>query len=174
MSTRPVNISLDLADVSEIRDMREARASDLPRDQHALMSSWGGPEQARSVYYTSTGGTTTTYYPSARVPPGVTDVGIEILVSGSASILITSAVDAVGSLFTSAVTYADTPTSESATRIYNSGTDSSQGAPGRALTVRSAVAWTWETVQLTLVIDPLSAEDVVIYGLSVVPLHIPR
>lgn len=172
MTTRPISISLDTAAVAGIRDLAPARASDLPRDQHALMSAWGGPEQARACYYTALAGVTTTYYPSVRVPPGVTEMGVEVLMSGTGRVLITSPADATGSLLLSAVTYDDTSSLENASRLY-AGTVSDYSSPGRALTVRSAVAWTWETVQLEMIINP-NGFDVVIYGLSFVPIHIPR
>lgn len=174
MSTRPIMLSLDTLAIPYIRDMSAARGSDLPRDQHALMTRFGAPEQVRACYLYATASTPVTYYPSLRVMPGVTDVGVGILVSGTGTVAFTvSGVDATGSSFRSAVMYDTTPSLEEAARLYNgTALPTTESAAGRALTVRTSVLWECTDVELTVTITP--DPKLYIYEMSFVPLHVPR
>lgn len=169
MSVRPWFHPLDRADVRELADLHTARALDLPREQHALMSGYGGPGQGRSCYITAT--TTISY----RVPPGVTEVDVEAWIAADgtnddSNVVFTSSVDATGTKF-NLVGGNETDVS-SATRYQTGGPlASSYGAQsGRALTVRSAVAWTWADVDVTVTITAVGT-DVVIYALAFKPVH---
>lgn len=175
MSTRPIMMSLDTLALPQLRDLMAARVSDLPRDQHALMSAWGGPPQVASCYYYATASTIQVYGFTIWAPPGVTEVGIGVLMSGNGTLEFNSAFDTWGSRFTSAVVYGDEPSMETATRAYN-GTvltaSSSNDAYGRALTVRTAAEWGFQDVDLTVTITP--SPELYIYEMSFVPLHVPR
>lgn len=177
MSTRARFESLDLADVTPLRDLAAARASDLPRQQHALMSGWGGPPQARSVYWGSESGVPYEGHISYRVPPGVTEVDVSVLAWGEGTIRFLPSTDAVGTkLRFATLDYTHTLTGqlESAVWLGTAGVlDSDNGAEsGRAMTVRAAVAWTWTDVEIQ--IDLTSTTDAYVYAVTFTPLHIPR
>lgn len=175
MSTRPRPGSLDTAALAGLADLAIARAATIPREQHQLMSEGGAPEQVRAVYWVTTGGTAATYYPSLRVPPGVTEVDIEVVLSGNGLVLFTSSVDTVGCEFSSQVVYYDGPSIELATtQRTNGAVDSTNGARGRALTVRTSAVWEWTDVQLTAVITPVAGMGLEVYVVSYAPIHIPR
>lgn len=170
MSTRPILMSLDTLPLPTLRDMMAARSSDLPRDQHALMSAYGGPEQVRGCYLFATASTIATYTMSLRVAPGVTVVGIGILISGNGTASFTTAAGG-SSTFMSAVAYADEPSPENASRLFG-GIQVAGDGEGNALAVRSSVAWDWTSVDITLTLTP--NHELYVYELSFVPVHVPR
>lgn len=172
MSTRPILLSLDTLALPQVRDLAAARAADLPRDQHALMSAFGGPAQTRSVTFTATSSTLATYYPSWRVPPGVTDVGIGIRASGNGVVTVQPAADAIGTSFIVSVVFDGDPTVDAATRMYNGSVLPGVSVVGRAVTALAAPVWEFTSVEFVLTIDP--APTLYVYELSFVPIHIPR
>lgn len=175
MTTRPRAGSLDTMDVSQLQDMVRARASTLPREQHQLMSQGGAPEQAKGVWWRASGATPVTYSPSYRAPPGVTEVDITICASGNGTILFTTPVDAVGTEFAYAVVYRDGPSMELARESSTNGVvDDSNGPRGRALTVRSSAVWEHTDVQLTVVLQSASGQELEVYWVSYAPIHVPR
>ena len=171
MTTRPRGDVLDMVTPQELVDMAIARASDLPREQHALMSAGGAPEQTRSVWYEATGGTPQTYNPSVRVPPGVTAMDVEILLSGNGTVEITS--PAGDTLFRTNVVYDSAPTPDHGVQLRTDGvTETGYDTEGTALVVLSAVAWEETDVDLTVVVTP--DEKLTVYYLSFAPIHVPR
>lgn len=142
--------------------------------QHALMSEWGGPPVCHSCYLSTTGSTSTTF--TVRLPPGVTDVRVDVLAWGNGTLTITTSADATGSALTH-VSPVDTGAvdEESAVWIGTGSTlPSSAGATsGRAVTVRSSVAWTWTDVDLTLAITGV-ATGFGIRAIETRPFHATR
>lgn len=175
MTTRPRFESLDLADTSRLRDLAPARASELPRQQHALMSEWGGPPQMRSVYLDALSGAVYTDVISYRVPPGVTEVDVHALMYGSGTALFTTSSDSTGTRFRS-LGSTGTGMLEAAEWKMTGGTLSADNGAesGRALIVRSAVAWEWTDVDITVVVDATAGRDLYVFGLVFSPIHIPR
>lgn len=177
MSTRPRFESLDIADTTQLLDPEPARASSLPRHQHALMSGWGGPPQCRAVYLIAAPGTSITHVISYRVPPGVSEVDVAALFVGVGTVLFTTAADATGTRHR-AVNETSVDYLETAQWLSTAGTlDSDNGADsGRALIVRSVVAWEWTDVDITVFIDATTAgtDHVHVYALTFTPIHIPR
>lgn len=173
MSTRPRFESLDIASTEPLRDLAPARASELPRQQHALMSAWGGPPQCRSCVLTSTGAILSVGI-SYRVPPGVTEVDIAALMCGDGTILFTSPVDAVGAQLRANGQTADLL--EHATWKSTGGTlDPDNGAEsGRALIVRTSAAWEWTDVVITTALDASASDDLYLFALTFSPIHISR
>ena len=175
MSTRPRYNALDTDSVEQLRDLAIARVTLLQSgEQHALMSGYGGPEQCFGVYWVASGGVAATYTPYCRVPPGVTEIAIEIVASGNGTIVFTSTADATGSEFVEAVVFDGTPTMDQASRTRANGSSDATEPAGRRLIVRTSVAWTWTDVQLTVVLDPTSTFDLEVYEVIYAPVHIPR
>ena len=172
MSTRPWFHPLDRNDERQIADMKTARAIDLPHEQHALMTGHGGPPQGRACYITATRTV------SVRVPPGVTDMDIEMWASCDGTndesyVVFTSGVDAVGTKFN---LVGGEESDVSMAQRYKTGgaIDSGIGAhSGRALTVRAAAAWEFSNVDVTVTVNT-SAADVVIFYLGFHPIHAIR
>jgi len=172
MTTRPRYESLDIADTTQLLDLAPARASSLPRQQHALMSGWGGPPQCRSWIAPSPSGGSDTYVISYRVPPGVTEVDVAVLMYGDGTVTFTTSADATGTRLRTVGQPGGNEVLESARWYGTAGTlDTDNGAEsGRALIVRSAVAWEWTDVNITAVVY----NDLWTYALTFTPLHIPR
>lgn len=175
MTTRPQFISLDTRDLAQIVDLAPARASDLPREQHALMSGYGGPEKARSCYYATSAVAPATYTLSERVPPGVTELDVEIAVAGNGTIVFTTSADAVGTNFrVSAVVYDGAPSPDVAVSLRSGGVvDSTNGPAGRALTVRASSSWSFDWVDIVMVLTP-EVSDLTVYAIGFAPVHVPR
>lgn len=174
MTTRPQFDSLDLADPSPLLDLAIARASLLPREQHALMSGWGGPPQCRACMFVAENGASNTYTISYRVPPGVTDVDVAALLYGDGTLTLTTSADATGTRMRSVG--ASDNVSEGAVWVTTNGSlDDDNGAEsGRALTMRAAVAWTWVDTDITVVIDAAGSDDLYLWALTFKPIHITR
>ena len=168
MSTRPRHLSLDTGSLDLIKDLTPARVGVIgERTQHALMSGFGGPPQCRSCYITAT--RTISY----RVPPGVTEVNIAALIAAGAlntgTVTFTTSVDGVGTLFAPVGDAIDDVAA--ATWISTAGflAQSAGAESGRALTVRSAVAWTWADVDINVTVTPSST--IVLFALIFSPIH---
>lgn len=176
MSTRANHDEADTYAPIVLRDLVPARASDLPRLQHAVMSSGGGPPQARSVYYVAESGASQTYTLSVRVPPGVTDVDVEVIVNGNGTVEMTTSADATGTLLRAAVSVTngeDDWVSFSGVRT-NGVQSPAYGAEGRALGVVSSAVWYYQNVDVTVVVDASATADLRVYGLTFFPIHVPR
>lgn len=174
MSVQPIaDIDVDLIDLYALRDMAPALVDYLRMiraRQHALMSAWGGPAVCRSMGLTSSGATSWTV--PIAVPPGVTDVGLDLLCHGSAIITITTSADATGTELRAVAPNgagADTPVWVSTGGLAPS---SAGASSGRAVTVLSAVSWAWSDVDLTIAVT-----DVASFGLLALetrPIHVAR
>lgn len=168
---------LDTLPTVRVTDFALALASylrDAHTRQHALMSAWGGPPVCHSCYVASSGATSTTF--TVRVPPGVTDLRIDVLAWGNGTLAITSSVDATGSTLTH-VAPVDTGAADEESAVWigtGSTMPTSAGATsGRAVTVRSSVSWTWADVDLTLTISDVATE----FGIRAIetrPFHAAR
>lgn len=141
--------------------------------QHALMSEWGGPPTARTLYLQASGDDAWTV--TIRVPPGTTDLGLAILAFGNGTLTVTSAADAVGTALVSVAPIdSGAVDEEAATWIATTGSlSSSLGASsGRAVTVRSSVAWTWTDIDLTFTVTSVTTNWGIL-ALETRPIHIP-
>lgn len=178
MSTIPRFLSLDLQTHSDLVDPAAARAvtlREVVRHQHSLMSRWGGAAQARSVCIEAASGATTTKDLTYRVPPGVTHVNVSALIHGRGTVAFTTSVDATGTAIRSNV-YGTTTVVEDARWYSTSGTgdDDTTAESGRALQVRSAAAWNWSDVTVTVEADDSGGDDLLVLGLVFRPVHVPR
>lgn len=161
------------ADVAPILDPTAARAYMLEAadgNAHAVATA-GGCDPIWCGLYLTEG---QTGYVRIRVPPGVTDCSLAILVAGSGSVRVTSGTDSTGSTLTW-----DTG---AAIAITQSGTVETVGvlpvsaghATGRAVTVRSSVTWTWGDDILTVASSSAGSVDGAIYGIHVIPIQVAR
>lgn len=178
MTTRPRFDPLDRTVPTELVDMATARVQGIPREQHGLMSSFGGPPKSRSCYYAASAGTPAAFTLSECVPPGVTEMDIEIDVSGDGSVAFTTSVDATGSLLRSAASLdvsTGNPSPDYSTRTRTGGVvDAANGPSGRALTVRSSAVWSFDRINVTVTLTPETGRDLEVYGITFYPVHIPR
>lgn len=167
---------VDLVGIVPVVDFAPARVSylrDAATRQHAVMSAWGGPPVCRSVYFSATGPTTT--YITIRVPPGVTDVDVAVLVWGIGTLTITTSADATGCAFTQGAAVDADVDEESAVWLSTGGVQSTAAGAGsgRALTVAASASWVWQDVDLTLDVTAVTTR----FGLLAIetrPIHVPR
>lgn len=171
--------ALDTLDAGRLKDPALAgiallRQVDLR--QHALMTGWGWPPCAYTFYLAATGATSQVL--SVRVPPGVTDLDLSLLMAGFGTVVVTSAVDAVGTQLqclngTNAVAAgADAELGE----WFETGgpMPSSYGATsGRAVTVASSASWGPQDVDLTFTVSNVTTAFTIL-GVVVRPCHVPR
>lgn len=175
MSTPPIHdVDLDLLTPGEVVDLAPALIDYLRRihtRQHAMMSAWGGCAMVQGVDYTASGSTTWTH--TIRVPPGVTECDLCFTVYGGAIMSITTTNDATGTQLR-CVEVGGSSGAQTPTKVATGGliAASAGAASGRAVTVRSSVAWTWADVDLTIALT-----DVDGFGCLAVetrPIHVPR
>lgn len=169
---------LDMVYVAPMVDMKAAvvdHLSDIQRRQHALMSEWGGAAVCHTTHWNVGADAALTF--TVRVPPGVTELGLAILAYGAATITVTSSVDATGTAF-SVLSPIDGggADEESPTWYTTSGPMSSTlGADsGRAVTVRSSVAWVWADVDLTFTATDVGTGHIGILAIETRPVHVSR
>lgn len=159
MATRIVDIiPVDtLSGVAAVRYDAEASTALLAAiDSRQLrtMTSAGNPPQVRSCYLRATALTSWTM-PLLR-PPGCEWIDLAFLCWGTGTITVTSTVDTTGTM----LDVRNAGTAETAHWVYTAGIiDSAAGSgSGRALKVRSAIAWTYSTTSLTITIDDVTSE----------------
>lgn len=177
MSTRPRFSSLDRMDVAELVDLVGARVALIPREQHDLMSGWGGPSQARSVYMQADDNTTNNYTISYRVPPGVTNVDVAVLVFGAGTVKLTTAADTTGTLFRSTDMLMQDSMQSAAVWLKSNGVYNGYGAEsGRALGVASSPSWAWTDTDVSVEVVGASqtGDEMYVLGLVFVPIHVAR
>lgn len=169
---------LDIAKVVPLVDMKPAvidYLADIQRRQHALMSAWGGAPVSHSCHWNS--GSDSAFTFTVRVPPGVTELGFSILAYGTATVTITTSVDATGTAL-SVVSPMDGGSADEENPIWYSTSgvmSSSLGASsGRAVTVRSSVAWTWTDVDLVFTMTNVGTGHIGILAIETRPVHVSR
>lgn len=154
--------SVDIMTPAAIRDPMQASITALriPAFQHAVMTGWGGPPQVSTlscltqILFDITRG--------YRVPPGVTEVDVEIRASGNGSVEITTAADATGITLWFANGFSD-----------EAGPHKAQDVRGGRLTVLAAPAWEWTDIDLTIEAEATNGEFAT-YTLTIYPHHDPR
>lgn len=158
----PDYTSLDIITPALIRDSKQATIEmlRLPAKQHALMSGWGGPPQVSTMCSLTQSLVEITR--GYRVPPGVTEVDIEVRASGNGSVTITTDDDATG------VTLWFANGSSTEASVVRA-----QDVRGGRLTVLAAHAWEWTDVNLYVEVEA-SADEIGTYTLTVYPHHVPR
>lgn len=158
----PDYTSLDLIALAPIRDPATASQSllYLLKRQHALMSGWGGPPQSRTLFFyaeSSLVDRTISY----RVPPGVTDIDVEVVASGNGPVNFATAVDAEGVTARFVDAFADDPGPESATTVRANG-----------LRVLASPVWAFTDVEIAVEIAAGSLLQT--YTLTIYPRQVPR
>lgn len=158
----PDYTSLDLIALAPIRDPATASQSllSLLKRQHALMSGWGGPPQSRTLFFyaeSSLVDRTISY----RVPPGVTDIDVEVVASGNGPVNFATAVDAEGVTARFVDAFADDPGPESATTVRANG-----------LRVLASPVWAFTDVEIAVEIAAGSLLQT--YTLTIYPRQVPR
>jgi len=140
---------------------------------HAAATAGGADPMWCGVYLTEG----QTGYVRIRVPPGVTECDLSILVAGSGSVTITSGSDSMGSTLTwdtqAAISLTHAGTIKTVGVLDASDPDVDADS-GRAVTVRSSVAWAWADEVLTIVSSSSGSVDGVIYGIHVTPIQVAR
>lgn len=171
--------ALDTLDAGRLKDPAVAGIALLQQvdlRQHALMTGWGWPPCACTFYLGTTGAATAVF--PVRVPPGVTDIDVSLLLAGFGTVVVTSAVDAVGTSFTcmngtnAVAAGADAELGE----WFESGgpMPSSYGATsGRAVTVASSPSWDPQDVDLTFTVSGVTTAFTIL-ALEIRPIHVPR
>ncbi len=163
---------LDLIPPQALVDERPARASylrEIDRRQHALMTGWGGPTVSRSFYVSTSGITAPTF--TLRIPPGVTECDIGLLMFGIGEVTITTTgIDAVGTtLRNRGQTDEAQATWQRTGGVWTSGS----AATGRAVTVASSASWAWADVDFVFT----TAAVTTAFGwhcVELAPIHVPR
>jgi len=158
----PDYTSVDIKSPLTIRDPQEASitALRLPAFQHALMSGWGGPPQVSTMYtLTQTLVEITRGY---RVPPGVTEVDVEVRGSGNGSAHFTTAADATGVKLWFANGFST-----------EAGVEKAQDVRGGKLIVLAAPVWEWTDIDLSVEVEA-TGDEVGTYTLTMYPHHVPR
>ena len=174
MSTGPLYQSIDRLSTAPLPDMVAARAGFIPRTQHALMTGYGGPPQARSIYIAATSGTAVTRTISVRATPGITSMDLELLASGLGTITLTTSTDTTGIVFQSASALNADATLESAQWLRTSGPGDTTLTIPRQLLVRASPSWGHEWVNVTIVVDPFGGQNMTLFSAVFHPVHIPR
>lgn len=170
---RPDVDEIQITDVLDFAPSTASYLRTIRTRQHALMSEWGGPPTARTLYLQASGDDAWTV--TIRVPPGTVDLGIAVLAFGNGTLTITSSADAVGTALVSVAPIdSGAVDEEAATWIASTGSlSSSLGASsGRAVTVRSSVVWTWVDVDLTFTVTGVTTNWGIL-ALETRPIHIP-
>lgn len=154
--------SVDIMTPAAIRDPMQASITALrmPAFQHALMSGWGGPPQVSTMYAVTQSLVEITR--GYRVPPGVTEVDIEVRASGNGSVHFETAADATGVM----LWFANGFSAEA-------GPEKAQDVRGGRLTVLAAPVWEWTDIDLTIEVEATDGE-IGTYTLTVYPHHVPR
>lgn len=158
----PDYTSVDIKSPLTIRDPQEASitALRLPAFQHALMSGWGGPPQVSTMYAATE--TTIEFTRGYRVPPGVTEVDVEVRGSGNGSVHFTTAADATGVTLWFANGFNP-----------QVGPEKAQDVRGGRLVVLAAPVWEWTDTDLYVSVEA-TVDDIETYTLTVYPHHVPR
>jgi hypothetical protein len=171
MSTAPLSIDVDKAAASFLVDIEPARVwilHEIHQRQHSLMSRWGGP----GCWIGMNADESDTVTVPIRVPPGVTEMDLTLMVSGVGDVTITSTNDnTIGSRL---VWLMEGDALTQSHSISTAGEiDSSNGAnTGRAVTVSGSVSWTWQTERLTFTIT--AGGPGTIRGVMLRPIHKAR
>ena len=164
----PDYTSVDIMSPLTIRDPQEASitALRLPAFQHALMSGWGGPPQVSTMYAATE--TTIEFTRGYRVPPGVTEVDVEVRGSGNGSAHFTTAADATGVKLWFANGWLWSASGFST----EAGVEKAQDVRGGKLIVLAAPVWEWTDIDLSVEVE--ATDEVGTYTLTVYPHHVPR
>lgn len=178
MSTAPKFVTLDRRSLGRLDDLVPARVTLLRQvvtHQHTLMSGWGGPPQARSLYIPAVTGGTASQVVSYRVPPGVTHADVSVLMQGRGTVTLTTSADATGTKLR-CVSFFDNFDSENAQWYSTEGVmDSTEGAEsGRALQLVSAESWAHQNVDVTVALDASGVDNLQTWALVFRPVHVPR
>lgn len=158
----PDYTSVDIKSPLTIRDPQEASitALRLPAFQHAVMSAWGGPPQVSSMWVrTETAYTLTRGY---RVPPGVTEVDVEVRASSNGSVHFETAADSTGVSLWFANGFSTV-----------AGVEKAQDVRGGKLVVLAAPVWEWTDIDLYVEVAATD-QEIETYTLTVYPHHVPR
>lgn len=176
MSVAPLFSPLNRTSLTPLTDFTPARASLIPRTQHALMSGWGGPPQGRTIYIAAENGVALTRYIGVEAPPGVLEVDMEVLACGRGTIAFTTADDTGTGFRIQRDSYG--PTSAPALDYARWSRTGGGGEPtddaGRALIVRSSVVWTHESIATTVVVTPDVDRYLTVFAIIFHPIHVPR
>lgn len=158
----PDYTSVDIMSPLTIRDPQEASitALRLPAFQHALMSGWGGPPQVSTLSCLEQGLREITR--GYRVPPGVTEVDVEVRGSGNGSVRFTTAADATGVTLWFANGFNP-----------QVGPEKAQDVRGGRLVVLAAPVWEWTDTDLYVNVEA-TVDEIETYTLTVYPHHVPR
>lgn len=164
--------SLDSQEPGRLRDLVLAQVAllqSVDTNQHALMSAWGGPAICHNFYATPTGNAT--YTATFRMPPGVTDCDVSLLLGGIGIVTITTAADSTGTALSTTSGYQP----EFADWVSTGGVaPTSAGATsGRAVTVASSASWAWADVDFTLTVTGVSG-TLYILAIELRPIHVSR
>lgn len=173
MSRRPESQPIldQLAAVSftdpEPASIRHLQRADLRT--HALMSAWGGAGTWVPLRHGSSKVWMGGLNPQVcmRAPPGVEYVRVDMLVSGSGTLVLTSATTGI----TSTLIWEDEGggnTLDAARFVSTSGAAGDANGP---LQLRSGYLWTWADDEVTL---DYQAGTGTVWGLRVTPVHVPR
>ena len=158
----PDYTSVDIMSPLTIRDPQEASitALRLPAFQHALMSGWGGPPQVSTMScLTQLLGDFTRGY---RVPPGVTEVDVEVRASGNGAVHLFTDEDATGVRLWFANGFNP-----------EVGPEKAQDVRGGRLVVLAAPVWEWTDIDLYVNVEA-TLDEIETYTLTVYPHHVPR
>ena len=178
MSTAPQFTTLDRIPLVGLDDLVVARAGllrQVAERQHALLSGWGGPPQARTLQIQATNGATASRVVSYRVPPGVTHANVSLLLEGRGTATLTTAADTTGTQLRNSEDVdslnGDVAQWHATEGVY----DATEGAEsGRALQLVSAAAWSHQDVDVTVAIDAEASMDFAIWAAVFRPVHVPR
>lgn len=137
--------------------------------QHTLMTSWAAA--AHYITFALETGAPATKTVTTRIPPSCTWLDLGVLVYGKGAITVTSAVDAVGTLFRVTT---DTVGGEHAAWQWTIGpTPDTNGAEsGRSIQVATTASWQWTSVDLTFTFADITT-GVGIFGVVVAPVLLP-
>jgi len=162
----PDYTSVDIKSPLTIRDPQEASITALrmPAFQHALMSGWGGPPQVSTMSIYTLAGWVSNVTRSYRVPPGVTEVDVEVRASGKGLVKIESDEDTTGvSLWFADSFVGEEPAPHAANDMR-----------GGRLVVLAAPVWEWTDVDLYIECTTDLGVNLETYTLTVYPHHVPR
>jgi hypothetical protein len=128
--------------------------ANIAHRHHDMMAGWGRPDRACGMYHRATGSGSIII--PCRVPPGVEEMDIALLVWGIGRAKLTCATDATGTFLRSL----NLPTPQLAEWVETGGPiDSSEGPEsGRALTVSASAVWAFQDINITVDIDDVNGE----------------
>lgn len=170
--------SLDQIGESSVVDPRLAESAllrEIDDRQQALITEWGGTPFTKTVDWSHTGTSSTTYYDVIRVPPGVEFVQVALVTSGYGTVTLTSTHDSTGTTLRTISEEGEIAEARDVWSTTEEDVDAAASAPPlRVAPGDSGYLWEWTDVEVEAVVTAASGLTCQVYAVAYIPLHRPR